>query len=205
MASPFSLPPFLHNPRQQGNPLFGNPGFMFPGLPLMNGSKKENKRDDDESSEPKSPESENEQKQEMNSPPWLNYLNIASQLVRGPSMIGVPDWNASRLPWLYPCVQKTQQKRKGGQIRFTNEQTDVLEQTFVAHKYLSNNERKKLAKSLSLSERQVKTWFQNRRAKWRRVRKDDDDDDHEIPGASTRSITQLNFDNFSHHGSYKWN
>lgn len=88
MASPFSLPPFLHNPRQQGNPLFGNPGFMFPGLPLMNGSKKENKRDDDESSEPKSPESENEQKQEMNSPPWLNYLNIASQLVRGPSMIG---------------------------------------------------------------------------------------------------------------------
>lgn len=67
----------------------------------------------------------------------------------------MPDWNASRLPWLYPCVQKTQQKRKGGQIRFTNEQTDVLEQTFVAHKYLSNNERKKLAKSLSLSERQV--------------------------------------------------
>lgn len=60
-----------------------------------------------------------------------------------------------RLPWLYPYLQKTQQKRKGGQIRFTNEQTDALEQKFDSHKYLSPQERKKLAKSLSLSERQV--------------------------------------------------
>jgi homeobox protein HEX len=60
-----------------------------------------------------------------------------------------------RLPWLYPYLQKTQQKRKGGQIRFTNEQTDSLEQKFDSHKYLSPQERKKLAKSLGLSERQV--------------------------------------------------
>ncbi|ETN73178.1 homeobox domain protein [Necator americanus] len=52
-------------------------------------------------------------------------------------------------------MQKTQQKRKGGQIRFTNEQTDALEHKFDSHKYLSPQERKKLAKSLSLSERQV--------------------------------------------------
>ncbi|KIH68879.1 homeobox domain protein [Ancylostoma duodenale] len=51
-------------------------------------------------------------------------------------------------------MQKTQQKRKGGQIRFTNEQTDALEHKFDSHKYLSPQERKKLAKSLSLSERQ---------------------------------------------------
>lgn len=88
MTSPFSLPPFMHNSRQQGNPIFGNPGFMFSGLPLMSSSKKEMKCDDDESSEPKSPESENDQKQETNPPPWLNYLNIASQLVRGPPMMG---------------------------------------------------------------------------------------------------------------------
>lgn len=60
-----------------------------------------------------------------------------------------------RLSWLQPYVQKAQQKRKGGQIRFTNEQTDALEQKFVSHKYLSSQERKKLAKSLQLSERQV--------------------------------------------------
>lgn len=60
-----------------------------------------------------------------------------------------------RLPWLYPYIQKTHQKRKGGQIRFTNEQTDALEQKFGTHKYLSPQERKKLAKNLELSERQV--------------------------------------------------
>ncbi|KAK6765395.1 hypothetical protein RB195_025354 [Necator americanus] len=59
------------------------------------------------------------------------------------------------ISWLYPYMQKTQQKRKGGQIRFTNEQTDALEHKFDSHKYLSPQERKKLAKSLSLSERQV--------------------------------------------------
>ncbi|KHJ99783.1 homeobox domain protein [Oesophagostomum dentatum] len=60
------------------------------------------------------------------------------------------------ISWLYPYMQKTQQKRKGGQIRFTNEQTDALEHKFDSHKYLSPQERKKLAKSLSLSERQVR-------------------------------------------------
>uniref|UniRef100_A0A183BHG2 Homeobox domain-containing protein n=1 Tax=Globodera pallida TaxID=36090 RepID=A0A183BHG2_GLOPA len=59
-------------------------------------------------------------------------------------------------------------KRKGGQIRFSNEQTDILESTFITKKYLNNPERKRLAKLLTLNERQVKTWFQNRRAKWRR-------------------------------------
>jgi len=64
-------------------------------------------------------------------------------------------------------------KRKGGQVRFTNDQTAELEKKFEIQKYLSPTERKKLAKSLRLSERQVKTWFQNRRAKWRRLKQDD--------------------------------
>lgn len=52
-------------------------------------------------------------------------------------------------------MQKAQHKRKGGQIRFTNDQTDALENMFDNNKYLSNVQRRKLAKSLSLSERQV--------------------------------------------------
>ncbi|XP_045468312.1 homeobox protein EMX2 [Harmonia axyridis] len=59
-------------------------------------------------------------------------------------------------------------KKKGGQVRFSLEQTEVLEQRFSSHKYLSPEDRKCLAKTLNLSDRQVKTWFQNRRAKWRR-------------------------------------
>jgi hypothetical protein len=59
-------------------------------------------------------------------------------------------------------------KRKGGQVRFTANQTDALEKRFSSHKYLSPEDRKLLADSLKLTDRQVKTWFQNRRAKWRR-------------------------------------
>lgn len=59
-------------------------------------------------------------------------------------------------------------KRKGGQVRFTPQQTQSLERRFASHKYLSPEDRRHLAMQLKLSDRQVKTWFQNRRAKWRR-------------------------------------
>uniref|UniRef100_A0A0B6ZZR6 Homeobox domain-containing protein n=1 Tax=Arion vulgaris TaxID=1028688 RepID=A0A0B6ZZR6_9EUPU len=77
-------------------------------------------------------------------------------------------------PWHMwsPFLQRPLHKRKGGQVRFSNDQTMELEKNFVAHKYLSPPERKKLAKSLQLTERQVKTWFQNRRAKWRRLKQE---------------------------------
>ncbi|KAI8129668.1 Hematopoietically-expressed homeobox protein HHEX [Lucilia cuprina] len=60
-------------------------------------------------------------------------------------------------------------KRKGGQIRFTSQQTKNLENRFNSSKYLSPEERRHLALQLKLTDRQVKTWFQNRRAKWRRA------------------------------------
>lgn len=46
-------------------------------------------------------------------------------------------------------------KRKGGQVRFTPQQTQNLEQKFHNHKYLSPDDRKKLANQLKLSDRQV--------------------------------------------------
>jgi len=64
------------------------------------------------------------------------------------------------------------QKKKGGQVRFSNEQTIELEKIFENQKYLSPPERKQLSKVLGLTERQVKTWFQNRRAKWRRFKQE---------------------------------
>ncbi|XP_072436460.1 hematopoietically-expressed homeobox protein hhex-like [Chiloscyllium punctatum] len=69
-------------------------------------------------------------------------------------------------------AQRSSHKRKGGQVRFSNDQTVELEKKFEIQKYLSPPERKCLARSLQLSERQVKTWFQNRRAKWRRLKQD---------------------------------
>ncbi|XP_060624696.2 hematopoietically-expressed homeobox protein HHEX [Anolis sagrei] len=69
-------------------------------------------------------------------------------------------------------MQRPLHKRKGGQVRFSNDQTVELEKKFETQKYLSPPERKRLAKMLQLSERQVKTWFQNRRAKWRRLKQE---------------------------------
>lgn len=68
--------------------------------------------------------------------------------------------------------------RKGGQIRFSHQQIIDLEKRFHKNKYLSASERKKLAGRINLTERQVKTWFQNRRAKWRRGTGLTDSDTH---------------------------
>lgn len=87
-----------------------------------------------------------------------------------------------------PFIQRPLHKRKGGQVRFSNDQTIELEKKFETQKYLSPPERKRLAKMLQLSERQVKTWFQNRRAKWRRLKQENpqgskrDLDDDGSPG-----------------------
>ncbi|XP_013877136.1 homeobox protein BarH-like 1 [Austrofundulus limnaeus] len=61
--------------------------------------------------------------------------------------------------------------KKGRRSRtvFTELQLMGLEKRFEKQKYLSTPDRIDLAESLGLSQLQVKTWYQNRRMKWKKI------------------------------------
>lgn len=69
----------------------------------------------------------------------------------------------------HPYQNRTPPKRKKPRTSFTRVQIAELEKRFHKQKYLASAERASLAKSLKMTDAQVKTWFQNRRTKWRQV------------------------------------
>ena len=65
-------------------------------------------------------------------------------------------------------------KSTKGRNNFGPKQIEKLEIRYQQQRYLSPEERTQFARKLRLSDRQVKTWFQNRRMKEKRSVKDND-------------------------------
>ncbi|CAG2110246.1 unnamed protein product, partial [Medioppia subpectinata] len=61
-----------------------------------------------------------------------------------------------------------QKKPRRRRTAFTQVQLNYLERKFRLQKYLSVSDRGQVALTLNLTETQIKTWYQNRRTKWKR-------------------------------------
>uniref|UniRef100_A0A0N5C8W8 Homeobox domain-containing protein n=1 Tax=Strongyloides papillosus TaxID=174720 RepID=A0A0N5C8W8_STREA len=108
----------------------------------------------------------------------LNFIQ-ARNIFRQEKRIGHP-YN-SRAPPIH----------KKPRTAFTKEQIMILEDKFNNQKYLASAERIELAKKLDMTESQVKTWFQNRRTKWRR--QEAEEKEVEDKNVKKMTITQLLF------------
>ncbi|XP_040581244.1 uncharacterized protein [Lepeophtheirus salmonis] len=68
-----------------------------------------------------------------------------------------------------PSSSSSSRKQRKARTAFTDYQLQTLERSFEKQKYLSVQDRQELAAKLNLTDTQVKTWYQNRRTKWKRT------------------------------------
>ncbi|VDN01931.1 unnamed protein product [Thelazia callipaeda] len=98
----------------------------------------------------------------------INISSMRCNLNKRKETINYRDCNVKPRRTGHPYQSRTPACHKKPRTSFTKEQIASLETKFLAQKYLASSERVNLANELEMSDVQVKTWFQNRRTKWRR-------------------------------------
>ncbi|XP_050293259.1 homeobox protein engrailed-2a [Anthonomus grandis grandis] len=97
----------------------------------------------------------------------------SSSILYGGWLNGSHDGKSSHLFGLSGPKPANRRSRKQGLDRkprqaYSAKQLERLEGEFKVDKYLSVSKRMELSKALNLTEVQIKTWFQNRRTKWKK-------------------------------------
>ncbi|XP_004206738.1 homeobox protein ceh-31 [Hydra vulgaris] len=85
----------------------------------------------------------------------------------------------------YFQIKKSKEKFARSKYRkprtvFSDLQLMILEREFNNRKYLLTSQRTKLANRLGLNQTQVKTWYQNRRMKWKKEISESEDNESKI-------------------------
>ena len=81
--------------------------------------------------------------------------------------IPLPVYIRTRSPGSHDAFGKPKKCRRSRTV-FTDLQLMGLEKRFESQKYLSTPDRVEVAETLGLTQLQVKTWYQNRRMKWKK-------------------------------------
>ena len=73
---------------------------------------------------------------------------------------------------VFPKKRRRPLRKKKQRPLFSPLQIQTMEKEFAKQRYVTEEKRAQLALEVNLTEAQVKTWFQNRRTKWKKERKE---------------------------------